>query len=78
VQRKVDLLVHLLGRQSFASPVADRKPELRAENVGVARASRQHFAEKAFGRTARVHVRGVDEVDAARESSVDARSCLLV
>ena len=45
-QRKVDLFMHLLGRQSFAGSVAGWKPELRAENVGVARALRQHFPEK--------------------------------
>ena len=45
-QRKVDLLVHLLRRQSFAGPVSDWKPELRAENVGVPRALRQHLPEK--------------------------------
>ena len=66
-QRKVDLFMHLLGRQSFAGSVAGWKPELRAENVGVARALRQHFPEKTHRPR---HVRGVDEVDAARESSV--------
>src|SRR5437868_828406 len=62
--------MNLLARQTAA--VRHLAEQLRREDVRVARPLRQHLPEELLRLAARVHVRGVDEVDADVERRVDA------
>jgi hypothetical protein len=71
-QRGVELREDLLAGQATAA-VGHRPEELRGEDVRVAGAIGEHLAEEFLRLAARVHVRGVDEVDADLERLRDAR-----
>ena len=76
-ERCVDLLEDLFARQSVVVGV-HREVQLRREDVRVAGARGQHLPEELLRAAGRVHVRGVDEVDADIEGRSDARFGLLV
>jgi hypothetical protein len=78
-ERLIDLLQHLPAREPVVlAAVVHREVPLRREHVRVARAGLQHLAEERLCLAERVHIRGVDEVDARGEGGIDAGSRLVV
>jgi hypothetical protein len=69
-ERRVQLLEDLVAGETLS--VVRREEQLRREDVRVARAVGEHFAQKLFRAAARVDVGGVDEVDPDLERLRDA------
>src|SRR5439155_25248126 len=74
-ERVVDLLEDLLTGK--ATVAVHREEQLRREDVGIARPTGEHVSEEFLCTAARVHVRGVEEVDPDLERLRDARLRLL-
>jgi hypothetical protein len=78
LQRRVDLLGDLRRRQAAVVLVVRHlTPDLRRQDVRVARAAREDLAPRALGRAAAVDVRRVEEVDADVEGGVRAGARLV-
>src|SRR5262249_8744092 len=71
-QRCVDLRENLLAREAAAT-VGRLPVELRGEDVRLAWTVGEHLAEELLRPSARVHIRGVDEVDSELERLRHAR-----
>jgi hypothetical protein len=70
-KRRFELLLDL-GSGKAEILFAHREIELGREHVGIARPCGQRLAEEAFGRSATIDVRRVDQVDPEVERLVDA------
>jgi hypothetical protein len=71
-QRRLDLAYHPAARvPGLVGVLAHRAVELRSEHHVLAPAAGERLADDLLGLAARVHVGGVDEVDARVERSVD-------
>src|SRR5690242_2241866 len=71
LQRGVDLFGDLRPRQALVA-VAHREIDLGRQDVAVALALRQNFAEERFRSAPSVDVRRVDEIDPELEGALDA------